>query len=48
MTTGGTWLEGKSFSSNPSSSNYAEQMINKAHNKSPYGEAEPSTKTTYK
>lgn len=36
------------YSSNPSSSNYAEQMINKAHNKSPYGEAEPSTKTTYK
>ena len=35
-------------SSNPSSSNYAEEMNNKAHNKSPYGEAEPSTKTTYK
>lgn len=35
-------------SSNPSSTNYAEDMNNKAHSKSPYGEDEPSTHTTYK
>lgn len=35
-------------SSTPLSSHYPEDMNNKAHEKSPYGEAEPSTKTTYK
>lgn len=34
--------------STPLSSHYSEEMNNKAHEKSPYGEAEPSTKTTYK
>lgn len=35
--------KGNKYSSNPSSSNYAEEMNNKAHEKSPYGNSEPST-----
>lgn len=30
------------------SPNYAKNMNNKGHEKSPYGEKEPSPKTTYK
>lgn len=34
--------------SNPTSSNYAKKIKNKANEKSPYGEDEPSIHTTYK
>lgn len=33
--------------SDPSSSQYANKINSKAHNKSPYGEDEPSTHTKY-
>ncbi|WP_278279794.1 hypothetical protein [Clostridium sp. C8] len=33
---------------NPASSNYDEKIKNKANEKTPYGENEPSTRTTYK
>lgn len=35
-------------SSDPATPEYAEDMNNKAHSKSPYGKDEPSTRTTYK
>lgn len=38
----------KNSSSTPLSSRYSEDINNKEHEKSPYGEPEPSTKTTYK
>lgn len=38
----------KKIKSDPTSSNYAKEINNKAHAKSPYGEDEPSTHTTYK
>ena len=34
--------------SDPASPKYSENIKNKAHEKSPYGEAEPSTGATYK
>jgi len=34
--------------SDPASRNYPKQMKNKANEKSPYGEDEPSTCTTFK
>ena len=34
--------------SDPASPKYSKNIKNKAHEKSPYGEAEPSTGTTYK
>lgn len=33
---------------NPSSSNYDKRIKNKANEKTPYAENEPSTRTTYK
>lgn len=38
----------KNNSSDPTSSNYAKDVKNKANEQSPYGEDEPSTHTTYK
>ena len=38
----------KKISSDPASRNYPKQMKNKANEKSPYGEDEPSTRTTFK
>lgn len=35
-------------SSDPSSPKYTENLNNKAHSKSPYGNDEPSAHTTYK
>ena len=34
--------------SDPSNKDYAEKVKNKANEKTPYGENEPSTHTTYK
>ena len=34
--------------SNPNSANYDKNIKNKANEKTPYGEDEPSPKTTYK
>lgn len=41
-------MDSKKIKSDPSASNYSKNINNKAHNKSPYGEDEPSTRTTYK
>lgn len=38
----------KSTTSDPSSSKYSNDVKNKANEKSPSGEDEPSTRTTYK
>lgn len=38
----------KANSPDPSTPCYAHEMNDKAHSKSPYGEKEPSTHTTYK
>ncbi|MBU3136683.1 hypothetical protein KPL39_10435 [Clostridium gasigenes] len=38
----------KATTSDPSSSNYSKTVKNKSNEKSPSGEDEPSTRTTYK
>jgi hypothetical protein len=38
----------KKISSDPSSTNYSKQIKNKANEKSPFGQTEPSNTTTYK
>lgn len=38
----------KKTTSDPTSRNYPKEMKNKANEKSPYGEDEPSVRTTYK
>lgn len=38
----------KKTKSDPTSSNYSKEINNEAHQKSPFGEDEPSTHTNYK
>ena len=38
----------KKSTSDPTSRNYAKEVKNKANEKSPYGEEEPSVRPTYK
>ncbi|WP_185966758.1 hypothetical protein [Clostridium sp. HBUAS56017] len=38
----------KKIKSDPTSNNYSDKINSKAHEKSPFGENEPSNNTTYK